>query len=196
MSMGDFRIVGVVGSLRAASYNRALLRESVELAPPGTTVEVFEIETLPLYNVDLDRPGHEPEVVLRLRAAIAAADALLIVTPEHNWGPSGVTKNFVDWASRPAGSSVLRRKAVALMGASPGPYGTSRAQLQLRQNLQSIPAYVLVEPEVQLGQAAARFDDDLRLIDEEARALVSSQLAALREWAQVVPSLPGRTTPG
>ena len=196
MSERDFRIVGVAGSLRSASYNRALLRASTELAPLGIAVEAFEIGELPLYNADLDQPGRAPEVAIRLRNAIADADAFLIVTAEYNWGPSGVTKNLVDWASRPAGSSVLRRKPVALMGASPGSAGTARAQLQLRQHLQSIPAYVLVEPQVQLGGAAARFDGDLRLIDEEVRALVSRQLEALREWALLVRSLGELGVPG
>ena len=180
----SFRVLGIAGSLRAGSFNRALLRAAIELAPEGTEVQPFDISELPLYNADLDKPQQPPDVAVALRTAITETDALLIVTPEHNWGPSAATKNVVDWASRPAGESVLRSKPVALQGASIGPYGTIRAQLQLRQHLQAQPAYVLTSPEVQVNQAATRFDDALRLIDEDARALVTRQLAALRALAE------------
>jgi chromate reductase, NAD(P)H dehydrogenase (quinone) len=176
-------ILGIAGSLRAGSFNRALLRANVELAPPGVALDVFDISNLPLYNADLDTPATRPATAAALRDAISGADAVLIVTPEHNWGPSAATKNVIDWGSRPPEESVWRLKPVALQGASIGPFGTLRAQLQIRQHLQAQPAFVLIEPAVQLTGAAARFDGELRLIDEDARERVTAQLAALRDWA-------------
>ena len=184
-----FRILGIAGSLRAGSFNRALLRAAVELAPPGIVVDPFDITDLPLYNADLDQPGERPAAAVALRQAITDADAVLIVTPEHNWGPSAATKNVVDWVSRPPEESALRWKPIALQGASIGPFGTMRAQLQLRQHLQSQPSYVLVEPQVYVTQAASRFDETLHLSDRETRHLIEKQLTALRAWAQLTASL-------
>ena len=173
----------------AGSFNRALLRATAGLAPPGIAVEEFDVSTLPLYNADLDRPEMRAQIVTALRRAIDQADALLIASPEHNWGPSAVTKNLIDWASRPPEESVLRRKPIALQGVSTGPCGTLRAQLQIRQHLQAQPAYVLPEPQVQLRDAATLFDGDLRLVDDAACDLVSQQLAALRLWAEALATL-------
>ena len=133
-----FSVLGMAGSLRRRSYNRALLRAAAKLAPAGVEVEVFELGELPLYNADLDETrggGPYPQPVAALREKVIAADALLLAVPEYNWGPSGVIKNAVDWVSRPSGKSPLAYKPVALMGAAPGPAGTGRGQLQLRQNL-------------------------------------------------------------
>ncbi|HEY8200140.1 MAG TPA: NAD(P)H-dependent oxidoreductase [Actinomycetota bacterium] len=178
-------VVGIAGSLRRRSFNRALLRAAVGLAPEGMRIDVFDLAPVPLYNADLDENyggGPYPNAVAELRARVEAADALLMVTPEYNWGPSGVTKNVVDWLSRPAGSSPLANKPIALAGASPGPAGTGRAQLQLRQHLLSTQSYVLQQPIVQLGGAAGLFDDNLELVDEAARGLVRRQLVALVDW--------------
>jgi chromate reductase, NAD(P)H dehydrogenase (quinone) len=187
--MPGFHVLGVPGSLRARSLNRALLRAAAKLAPDGTSVEIFELHDVPPYDEDRDehRGGHDmPAAVARLRERLRAADAVVLATPEYNWGPSGVLKNAIDWASRSPADSPLRHKPVALMGCSGGPAGTGRAQLQLRQYLQSLKAYTLPEPDVQLGFAAKRFDDGLELVDEEAAALVGAQLAALRSWAQAL----------
>jgi chromate reductase, NAD(P)H dehydrogenase (quinone) len=187
--MPGFLIVGVPGSLRARSYNRALLRAAAGLVPDGASLEIVELHDVPPYNEDHDvhRGGHgmAPSVV-HLRERVGAADAVVLASPEYNWGPSGVIKNAIDWASRPPAESPLRHKPVALMGCSGGPAGTGRSQLQLRQYLQSLKAYTLPEPEVQLGFARERFDDELTLIDEEAVALVRAQLEALMRWARAL----------
>jgi chromate reductase len=178
-------VVGIAGSLRERSFNRALLRTAVDLAPDGMRIEPFDLAAVPVYNSDRDENyggGPYPEAVAELRARVDAADALLIVSPEYNWGPSGVTKNAIDWMSRPIGTCPLASKPVALAGASPGPAGTGRAQLQLRQHLLSTNSFVLQQPVVQLGGAASLFDDNLDLVDEPARALVRTQLIALTEW--------------
>lgn len=188
-SMADdrLRVLGIAGSLRAGSFNRALLRAAVELAPAGVEVEPFDLRDVPLYDGDSDEAlggGAYPERVRVLREAVTGADALLLAVAEYNWGPSGVLKNAIDWASRPAGRSPLAEKPVALMGASPGPAGTGRAQLQLRQHLLSTNSYVLQAPQVQLGGARERFDDAGRLVDDDARALVTALLEALRAWTR------------
>lgn len=178
-------VVGIAGSLRKRSFNRSLLRAAVDLAPEGMRIDVFDLAAVPVYNADLDenyRGGPYPEAVAELRARVGAADALLIVTPEYNWGPAGVTKNAVDWMSRPIGTCPLASKPVALAGTSPGPAGTGRAQLQLRQHLLSTNSFVLQQPIVQLGGAPSLFDDNLALVDENARDLVRRQLVALTEW--------------
>lgn len=185
-----FTIAGICGSLRVRSFNRALLAAAQELAPADVVVTILDVSRVPLYDADRDElagGADTPEPVLELRRAIAEADALLLAVPEYNWGPSGVMKNLIDWASRPPASSPLRHKPIALAGTSPGPAGTGRAQLQLRQNLLFTKSYVLLEPDVMLGFARERFDGSLRLVDEEARALVRAQLEALVAWARGLP---------
>lgn len=188
MSDDSFSVLGLAGSLGRRSYNRALLAAAAEVAPEGTSVDVFDLAAVPLYNPDRDERvaggGPYPPEVAVLVAGVIAADALVLVTPEYNWGPSGVIKNALDWISRPMGGSPLFEKPVALAGVSPGPAGTGRAQMQLRDHLLSTNSYVLQQPVVQVGDGRTRFDDDLRLTDEPTRALLVAQLEALREWAR------------
>ena len=179
------RVVGIAGSLRAGSFNRALLRAAVELAPPELTLEPWDIRDIPPYDGDLDGdPGPEP--VAALRAAIAAADGLYLVTPEYNWGIPGVLKNAIDWASRPAATSSLVRKPAAIAGVAGGPSATARAQAQLRQVLAFPQMPVLPGPHVAVGGASEKFDADLRLVDEATRDQVAAQLAAFADWIRLV----------
>ncbi len=181
-------IVGIAGSIREKSFNRALLEAATELAPPGMEIQQVALDDVPLYNSDLDESfgnGPFPAVVADLKRRVSNSDGVLLVSPEYNWGPSGVIKNAVDWLSRPANASPLHHKPVALMGTSPGPAGTGRAQLQIRQWLQSTRSHVLLEPDVQLGGSANLFDDDLCLIDPDARELVARQLEAFAFWIEL-----------
>src|SRR5213594_1904404 len=128
------RVCGIAGSLRKGSYNRSLLRAAVEVVPAGLEIAVFDrLADIPLYDADVEARG-DPEPVAALKAAIREADALLVVTPEYNYGVPGVLKNAIDGASRPPTGSVLNGKPAAIMGASPGRTGTARAQLALRQS--------------------------------------------------------------
>ena len=122
------RVLGFAGSLRKASFNAGLLRAAQEMLPDGMALEVFDLLPIPLYNADVEAHGF-PEAVTRFRERIAAADALLIATPEYNYSIPGVLKNAIDWASRPPGNTPLDGKTVALMGASPGMMGTSRCNI-------------------------------------------------------------------
>jgi chromate reductase, NAD(P)H dehydrogenase (quinone) len=180
------RVLGIAGSLRAGSYNRALLRAARELVPPGLEIVEFDIRELPFYDADLEAAG-DPAPVAELKNAIRAADAVLIATPEYNRGIPGVLKNAVDWASRPPLASPLAGKPVAIMGASTGRGGTARAQEQLRTALEFSRAAVLAQPEVLVPEAFMRFDDNGRLTDEEARLAVSGLLEELVRAAGAVP---------
>ncbi|MBA2503937.1 MAG: NAD(P)H-dependent oxidoreductase, partial [Pyrinomonadaceae bacterium] len=117
------RILGIAGSLRRESYNRAALRAAAQLLPNDATLEIFELDGIPIYNQDEE--GQLPSKVAELKARIRAADALLIATPEYNYSIPGVLKNAIDWASRPYGDSAWSGKPAAIMGASVGAFGTA-----------------------------------------------------------------------
>ena len=175
------KVLGIAGSLRAASYNRALLRAARELAPEGVTIETFDLIDVPLFNEDVEREG-VPAAVQALRDAIAGADALLVATPEYNHGVPGVLKNAIDWASRPPGASPLAGKPAAVFGASPGQTGTARAQTQLRAAFVFTNTPALPQPEVLVFRAHEKFDADGRLTDESTRKWVRRLLEALADW--------------
>ncbi|HEX6883541.1 MAG TPA: NAD(P)H-dependent oxidoreductase [Planctomycetota bacterium] len=176
------RILGLAGSLRKASYNRALIRAAAELAPPDARVEGFELDGIPPFNEDLEQTP--PAAVLELKRRIRAADALLIATPEYNYSIPGVLKNAIDWASRPYGDSAWAGKPAALLGATPGTLGTARAQYHLRQVCVFLDVHVLNRPEVLIAQAHERFDAQGRLTDEPTRERVRKLLQALCAWTR------------
>jgi chromate reductase, NAD(P)H dehydrogenase (quinone) len=124
------KIVGISGSLRKGSYNSALLRAAVELAPDGTQIEAATIKGIPLYDGDVEAASGIPEAVQALKAQILAAQGLLLVTPEYNNGIPGVFKNAIDWLSRPASEipQLFGNRPVAVIGASPGGFGTILSQ--------------------------------------------------------------------
>jgi len=175
------RILGIAGSLRHGSYNRALLREAELLAPRGVEVEQFDLRYLPLFDADVEAAGDPPEV-RELKEAIRGADALLIATPEYNRGTSGVLKNAIDWASRPPFGSPLTGKAVAIMGAG-GRNGTARAQAQVRDAL-AFPRAKVLEEHVLVPLAWEHFDEQGHPDDEvreRVRGLVEALAAAVQE---------------
>jgi chromate reductase len=176
-------VLGIAGSLRAASYNRALLRAAQELAPEGMAIRIFDLAAVPLYNGDVEARG-DPPAVVELKESIRVADALLIVTPEYNYGIPGVLKNAIDWASRPPTGSVLVGKRTALMGGSPGSGATIRSQMQLRQVLLATETPVLLRPEVLVPRIHEKVDAGGRLVDEKTRSLVKQLLRALQEWTR------------
>jgi len=176
-------VVAFAGSLRRASYNRALLRAAQEMVPPQMTLSILEIDGIPLFNEDVEQQG-DPEPVARFKQAIREADGLLIATPEYNHGVPGVTKNAIDWASRPPRQAVLDGKPVAILGASPGITGTARGQSQLRQAFEFTNSYCMPQPEILVYQAHQKFDAEGRLTDEKTRAFLGKFLLAFREWIQ------------
>lgn len=174
-------IVAFAGSSRRGSYNRALVRAAVELAPAGMTIEPIEIGGLPFYDADVEAQG-DPPAVAAFKAALFRADGLLLATPEHNDGIPGMLTNAIDWASRLPGRSPLVGKPVAVMGASPSQVGTARAQLHLRQLLAHTHARVLPPPELLLASAHQRFDAELRLVDETTRRVLRDLLTRFSRW--------------
>jgi chromate reductase len=187
--MGDetFHLLGIAGSLRSGSYNRGLLRAAKEVLPPGVSLDVFPLDDIPLFNADVMVAG-DPAPVQELKARIQAADALLIATPEYNYSIPGVLKNAIDWASRPSKHSVLRGKPVGIMGASGGDSGTIRCQLSLRQVFVQTHSFVMVQPELRVPQAGAKFDAAGNLVDTELRERLRAFVAALVDWARLVGS--------
>ncbi|MBI5544399.1 MAG: NAD(P)H-dependent oxidoreductase [Deltaproteobacteria bacterium] len=177
--MADTRVCAIAGSLRTGSYNKALLRAAQELAPPGVRIAIWDgLRSIPPFDQDEQVRG-DPAPVVALKAAIAEADVLLIATPEYNYGIPGVLKNAFDWASRPAGKSVLNGKPAAIVGATVGLWGTVRAQLALRQSFLFTESPVLLKPEVLVARAQDKFDASLRLTDETTRAMLRQLLVAL-----------------
>lgn len=177
------RILGIAGSLRKASYNRALLRAAIALAPEGMTLVNFELDDVPLYNGDVEAQG-DPPGVAAMKAAIRAADGVLFVTPEYNHGVPGVMKNAVDWASRPARDAALNGKPVGIIGASPGMTGSARGQSQLRQAFEFTNSICLPQPEILVYRAHEKFDAAGALTDEATRKYLTAYLIALGDWVR------------
>jgi chromate reductase len=180
--MDTVRVLGFSGSLRKGSYNTAALRAATQVVPEGMALEVFDIAPIPLYNGDLE--ADPCEAVVRFKERIAASDALLIVTPEYNYSLPGVLKNAIDWASRPADTSPLSGKPMAMMGASMGLLGTARAQYHLRQVAVFTNMHPLNRPEVFIAQAHTKFDEASNLVDEDTRERIRRLLEALGAWTR------------
>jgi chromate reductase len=175
-------ILGIAGSLRQASYNKSAMRAAAELVPAGATVEVFELDGIPVFDQDDERDP--PARVVELKLRVRAADALLFVTPEYNYSIPGVLKNAIDWASRPYGDSAWNGKPAAIMGASIGAVGTARAQYHLRQVFVSLNVHALNEPEVMIANASAKFDGEGTLTDGATRGRIRQLLESLVDWTE------------
>lgn len=179
-------ILGISGSLRRNSFNSGLLRAASELVPEGVKLSIHDLHDVPLYNGDEDHGAEGmPDGVLRLKTAIAAADALLIATPEYNYSVSGVLKNAIDWASRPGPgkASPLNSKPLAMLGAG-GMSGTMRAQFHLRQILVHSDVLVMNKPELYVARAWEKFDQAGNLTDAPTREQVQKLLVALGAWTR------------
>ncbi len=175
-------ILGIAGSLRRDSYNRAALRAAERLVPEGVKIDVFDLAGIPPYNQDEER--NPPARVVDLKRRIRAADAILLVTPEYNYSIPGVLKNAIDWASRPYGDSAWDGKPVAVMGASVGSLGSARAQYHLRQVFVYLNMHPVNQPEVLISNAAERFDEQGNLKDAATKKLIRSLLENLTQWTQ------------
>lgn len=175
--MSPVKILAIPGSLRRASFNRALARAAVELAPEGATVEIAELHEIPVYDDDANAAG-PPAAVLELRRRIAESDAVFIATPEYNHGVPGVLKNAIDWSSR-GPQQPWKGKPVALAGCSNGGFGTVRAQLALRPTLDTLDARTVANPEVHVSFAQEKFDASGKLTDEPTREKLRKLLAVL-----------------
>jgi chromate reductase len=176
-------ILPIAGSLRKGSYNRALIRAAQKLAPAGMEITIHDLDDIPLYNADVEAAG-DPPGVAAFKQAIAAADGVLIATPEYNHGVPGVMKNAIDWASRPARAAPLNAKPVGLIGASPGMTGSARGQSQLRQAFEFTNSYCMPQPEILVFRAHEKFDADGNLTDEKTAEFLGKYLEAVKDWVE------------
>ena len=165
------QLVGISGSLRRRSYNAGLLRAARDAMPAGAELVIHSIHEFALYNADIEAEGI-PAPVTALKDAIAAADGLLMVTPEYNNGVPGVFKNAIDWLSRP-GSDIQRvfgGKPVAMIGASPGNFGTILSQNAWLPTLRTLGAELWTGGRLMVSKAGEAFDEEGNLIDDAVRA--------------------------
>ena len=170
-------ILGLSGSLRRASFNAGLLRAARDGAPEGVGIVIGDISGVPLYNADDEAATGTPPAVARLNRQMAAADGLLLVTPEYNNGIPGVFKNAIDWMSRGEGLKLFRGKPVAVMGASPGGFGTAQAQTHWLQVLRTLNTRPWWEGRLMVSRAGNLFDAEGNLTDEAARRQVAEFVA-------------------
>lgn len=176
-------VLGLCGSLRRGSFNRAALDFAVEHAPDGMTIQTWpRLGEIPLYNEDVREKGFPP-VVEDLRGRIGEADGLLIASPEYNYSIPGVLKNAIDWASRPP-EQPFKGKPIALMGASMSAFGALRAQYHLRQSFVFLDGLVMNVPEVMIASAQDRFEEG-RLTHDATRTFIADDfLPAFAAWIE------------
>jgi len=177
-------ILGIAGSLRKDSYNKAALRFAKENCPEGVRLEVYDLAGLPLFNQDEEK-NPTPKVT-DFKQRIRAADAILISTAEYNYGIPGVLKNAIDVASRPYGDSAWNGKPVAIMSAAMGTAGGLRAQYQLRQYFIFLNMDAVVQPEVAIAAAHQRFDAQRNLTDETSKKLIAQLVQNLAMKARIL----------
>jgi len=190
-------ILAFAGSLRGNSYNRRLIRAAAGAAPAGLLLTVHDtIADVPLFDEDLEAADPAgPAGVKRLRAAIAGADGVLIATPEYSQSLPGVLKNTLDWLSRDDAEyrTVLSAKPVAIIGATPGHWGTKLAQSQLRHTLTAMGALTMASPQLYVAEAAAAYDNDADDFDAATRKRLQRFLEGFQAWVQL---LQGRASRG
>ncbi len=184
--MEKTKILGFAGSLRKQSFNRALLKAAVELAPGDVEIEVFDLAGIPPF--DQDDEFSMPEKVREFKAKIRDADAILIATPEYNYSIPGVLKNAIDWASRPADDNSWEGKPVAIMSASGGMLGGVKAQFHLRQVFVYLNMHALNRPEVVVPHIGQKIDQDGNITDQHTRGKIRELVEALARWSQKINS--------
>lgn len=176
-------IVGLSGSLRTGSFNTMLLRAAAEVAPSGTTIEVVSLRGIPLYDGDVEAAGGIPQPVQELKDKIAAADGLLLATPEYNNSIPGVFKNAIDWLSRPPAdiARVFAGRPIAIMGATPGPGGTGLAQAAWLPVLRTLGTAPWFGARMMVSSAAKVFDDKGQLTDATTRSRLEAFVKGFAE---------------
>src|SRR5205814_2037309 len=180
--MSDLKVLGSSGSLRKASFNTAALKTCAELMPAGMTMTYARIDDLPLFNQDVFDAGL-PESAKRFRAEVAAADGLLIASPEYNFSLSAALKNAIDWASRPP-NQVFQDKPIAIFSASQGPMGGARVQYDARRILGQLWAHVLPRPEIFIGAAQTKVDAQGKITDEATKKFLTEMMTGFKTWIE------------
>jgi NAD(P)H-dependent FMN reductase len=180
------KIVGIAGSLRKQSYNRALLRAAQRLAPEGSELEIATFEGFPVYDGDLEARDGVPAVVESVKARLAAADGLLLVTPEYNNSLPGPLKNAIDWMSRPPKDQprVFGRLPVGLIGASPGRGGTRFAQDAWLSVFRTLGMRPWFDKVLYVAEATKVFDAELELVDPAVERLLRDYVAGFAAYCR------------
>ncbi len=183
----NLHLVTLCGSLRAASYNRALVQALPELAPATLKFEELEWGHLPIYNGDLEQDGMPPKIVRELQERIRASDGVIIATPEYNHSVPGGLKNALDWLSRGPAPHGFFQVPTAILGASDGTIGTTRAQAILRQILATLNAPTMPSPQVLVANANTRIDEHGVLTHESTRSFIATWLVEVERWMRRFP---------
>lgn len=180
-------ILGLSGSLRRGSFNAGLLRAAVDLAPADVIIDIGSIRDVPLYNADEEEALGIPPAVQVLKASLRSADGLLLVTPEYNNGIPGVFKNAIDWMSRPASdiASHFGGKPVAILGASPGGFGTILSQNDWLPVLRTLGTRHWSAGRMLVPHAGSMFDQDGNLTDEATRKRLRDFIAGFAEFIEI-----------
>jgi len=176
----ELKVLGVCGSLRKASFSMAALRACKELMPAGMSMTIAQIGEIPMYNQDIFDAGI-PQPAKRFYDDVAAADGVLIATPEYNFSVTPLLKNAIDWVSKMP-NQPFNNKPIALFSASQGPLGGARVQYELRKILVQLWGLVLPRPEVFIGAAQTKFDAQGKLTDEATRKFLADLLAGFKTW--------------
>ena len=180
------KIVGFSGSLRAGSFNSSLLRTAAALMPAGTTLEMATIKGIPLYDGDVEASEGMPAAVDALKRQIAASDGILMVTPEYNNAMPGVLKNAIDWMSRPSKdiADVFRGRPIAVIGASPGGFGTILAQDAWLPVLRTLGTRPYFGGRLMVSRAGSVFNEAGEMVDEKIKAQLQQFLQGYAEFIQ------------
>lgn len=185
--MKPLTVLTVPGSLRQGSYNRSLLSAATTVAPATLQLRQADLHDVPLFDEDREDVDQGGPVVQQLRRQVGGADALLVATPEYNQSIPGVLKNAIDWLSRPTPQRVLDGKPVAVIGATPGPWGTRLAQQATRHTLAATGCIVMTSPSLFVRDAANVFDDGL-LVDDATASRLGDVVTALEAWTRALAS--------
>lgn len=180
------KLLGISGSLRAGSFNTALLRVAQQEVGDGVVLDVTTLHGIPLYDGDLEASNGVPEAVQQLKMRIRASDGVILSTPEYNNGIPGVFKNAIDWLSRPANEieSVFGNRPFTLMGASPGGFGTILSQNHWLPVLKTLGVRAWFGGRLLLSRAGDAFDGDGHLKDDKQRAQVRSFLHGFAQFVE------------
>ena len=177
------KILAISGSLRSSSHNTALLNTVAGMAVDDCSVEIERLKGIPVYDGDDEQASGVPPIVMQLAQKIRAADGVIIATPEYNFSIPGGLKNATDWISRVT-DQPFKNKAVGILGAALGPLGTGRSQYHLRQNLVGLEALTMNKPEVFVGAAGSKFDDQGKLVDKTTQSILEGWIAAYVAWVR------------
>lgn len=173
------KLIAISGSLRKGSYNTAVLRNVVSLAPQGMEIELIDIHEIPVFNQDDEK--QLPHAVEVLKEKIEQADGIVFSSPEYNYAISGVLKNVLDWGSRPYGRNSWKKKIAGFIGATDGNFGTARADYDIVKILFGLGMYV-VPTIIPIANVDKKLTPDGELSDDKTKEKIQTLLAQMADW--------------